>query len=163
MSFSLQFNSSETLQCVTINPLNWCWKETVSSVCLHKLSIHGETETVALVWVELNCPPLASGLFVNKAFIRGLLDRWDQGSFLPLGDNWPTHAEGQDSDKGDTRAPEEKPLIMHTHTMSLTLLACHTLITEDHFFLDEALAHAKSSCENVSTDLIKGTHTHKKK
>lgn len=51
---------------------------------------------------------MAAGLNVNKALMGGQQDQCGQGSVLPLGDNQPTHSVGQDSSKGQKRAPEKR-------------------------------------------------------
>lgn len=99
------------LVCYNTHACRYCGS--VSSISLLELSIHVVIETAAPVWAELNCPALAARLFADKTFIRSLLDQRGRGSFLPLGDNWPTHTVGQDGSERGTRAD----LMMHTHTM----------------------------------------------
>ena len=103
---------------------------TAQFLLISELSINVVIETAALVRAELNCPALAAGLFVNKAFIRGLLDQQGRASFLPLGDNWLTHTVGQDSTEGEARAQERNKELTHNahpHNGCLTPWACYTL------------------------------------
>lgn len=83
-----------------------------SSLCS---SLHFAIETAAPAWAELICPAPAAGLFMNKTFIRGLLDHRGHGSLLPLGDNWPIHI-GQDGSERRELRGEEENLRPHTHT-----------------------------------------------
>ncbi len=75
---------------------------------LLKLSIHVVIESAASFGAELNCAAPAAGLFVNKTFIRSLLDQQGHSSFLPLGENWPTHTIGQDGSVRETRAQKKR-------------------------------------------------------
>lgn len=63
--------------------------------------------------LELISPAPAAGLFMNKIFIRGLLDQCGYGSLLPVGDNCPhTYSLGWEFKRGGTRSN----LRSNTHT-----------------------------------------------
>lgn len=104
----------------------------VSFIPWLKLSLHVVAEAAAQVCCELDCPRLTAGLLVNKVLIRCPSAQFVHGSFLPQGDNQPTHPGDQDGIEGQKKSNTGgKTLAMYSYTMERN--CWHAIFS---FFLD---------------------------